>query len=214
MTLPGTVFFPQVVLPLHIFEPRYREMLGDVLTGDRIFAVASLDTETTEVAEDEVPAHPIATAGIIRGCQANSDGTSDLLLQGLCRIAFIGTVTEAPYRIMETRLLTSVPGGSPQILESLKRQLVNILKVKSKLGVPLSCELLACLEQMEEPEAIVDLAAYAMCPDPGLRQSLLETLNTRLRLERMLKAMRRDVWKLRMAQKLQGCLDDDEIENN
>ncbi|HVU15963.1 MAG TPA: LON peptidase substrate-binding domain-containing protein [Candidatus Didemnitutus sp.] len=43
MTLPRTVFFPQALLPLHIFEPRYREMLRDVLATTRIFAVARLD---------------------------------------------------------------------------------------------------------------------------------------------------------------------------
>ena len=44
MTLPNTVFFPQALLPLHIFEPRYRQMLRDVLARDRLFAVARLDS--------------------------------------------------------------------------------------------------------------------------------------------------------------------------
>ena len=43
MTLPETVFFPQALMPLHIFEPRYREMLRNVLATNRLFAVAGLD---------------------------------------------------------------------------------------------------------------------------------------------------------------------------
>jgi Lon protease-like protein len=42
MTLPNLAFFPQALLPLHIFEPRYRQMLRDVLASNRIFAVACL----------------------------------------------------------------------------------------------------------------------------------------------------------------------------
>ena len=45
MTLPNLAFFPQALLPLHIFEPRYRRMLRDVLASNRIFAVACLDSE-------------------------------------------------------------------------------------------------------------------------------------------------------------------------
>ena len=45
MTLPNTAFFPQALMPLHIFEPRYREMLRDVLASNRLFAVAGLDLE-------------------------------------------------------------------------------------------------------------------------------------------------------------------------
>ncbi|HTO02917.1 MAG TPA: LON peptidase substrate-binding domain-containing protein, partial [Opitutus sp.] len=45
MTLPNVTFFPQAVMPLHIFEPRYRQMLRDVLAADRLFAVAGLNTK-------------------------------------------------------------------------------------------------------------------------------------------------------------------------
>ena len=43
MTLPGVAFFPQALLPLHIFEPRYQHMLRDALDSHRLFAVAGLD---------------------------------------------------------------------------------------------------------------------------------------------------------------------------
>src|ERR1043166_5159592 len=43
MTLPNTAFFPQALMPLHIFEPRYRHMLRDVLASNRVFAIAGLD---------------------------------------------------------------------------------------------------------------------------------------------------------------------------
>ena len=68
MTLPDTVFFPQALLPLHIFEPRYRHMLRDVLARDRVFAVARLDPTLAAKPGAVEPANPIACVGIIRAC--------------------------------------------------------------------------------------------------------------------------------------------------
>src|ERR1700744_4463519 len=84
MTLPEVAFFPQALLPLHIFEPRYREMLAEVLATNRLMAVVGLDVRPGR--SPEAP-YPVAGVGIIRACQGNDDGTSNLLLQGLCRAA-------------------------------------------------------------------------------------------------------------------------------
>src|SRR5437870_3365342 len=81
MTLPNLAFFPQALLPLRIFEPRYKEMLRDVLATNRLFAVAGLDAR--EGSAQFEPLYRIATIGIVRACQGNEDGTFNLLLQGL-----------------------------------------------------------------------------------------------------------------------------------
>ena len=57
MTLRDTVLFPQIVLPLYIFEPRYRAMLQDVLEGDRLFAIVR-EADTEESAENHTPRTP------------------------------------------------------------------------------------------------------------------------------------------------------------
>lgn len=69
MTLPQVVFFPQALLPLHIFEPRYRTMLVDVLAKDRLMAVVGLDPRRANEPEAFEPPHRVATVGIIRACQ-------------------------------------------------------------------------------------------------------------------------------------------------
>src|SRR5262245_61571839 len=93
MTLPNTVFFPQALLPLHIFEPRYVEMLKHVLAGNRIFAVARLKQPSAKTAQAvEEPSYDIATIGIIRACQEASDNTANLLLQGISRITIRSTI--------------------------------------------------------------------------------------------------------------------------
>src|ERR1035437_4036916 len=80
MTLPNVVFFPQALLPLHIFESRYRQMLRDVLASDRLFAVAGLDVQ--QAGRRFEPPHRIAGVGMVRACQKNDNGTSNLLIQG------------------------------------------------------------------------------------------------------------------------------------
>ena len=91
MTLPNVAFFPQALLPLHIFEPRYRHMLRDVLATNRIFAVACLDSLAAASDERFEPPHRVACIGLVRACQKNENGTSNLLLQGLCRVAIEAT---------------------------------------------------------------------------------------------------------------------------
>jgi Lon protease-like protein len=96
MTLPNTVFFPQALLPLHIFEPRYRQMLRDVLATDRMFAVAHLDAARQHDPKLVEPLHHTASVGIIRACQKGEGDTSNLLLQGICRVTVKKIVREEP----------------------------------------------------------------------------------------------------------------------
>ena len=85
MTLSQTVLFPQAMMPLFIFEPRYREMLSNVLEEDRIFAVAALDDREEDSETLETPCN-IAGVGVIRACKQHPNGTSNLILQGLARV--------------------------------------------------------------------------------------------------------------------------------
>src|SRR5476651_2313905 len=83
MTLPDVALFPQALLPLHIFEPRYLTMLSDVLASNRLFAVAGLNPRMAEGTDREDPPHRVAGIGIVRACQKAENGTWNLLLQGL-----------------------------------------------------------------------------------------------------------------------------------
>jgi hypothetical protein len=74
MTLPEMAFFPQALLPLHVFEARYRQMLRDVLASDRLFAVAGLDFQ--RAGRHFEPPYRIAGVGMVRACQKNDNGTS------------------------------------------------------------------------------------------------------------------------------------------
>jgi Lon protease-like protein len=214
MTLPNTAFFPQALMPLHIFEPRYRHMLRDVLASNRLFAVAGLDLEQLSEPGKFEPPHRIASVGIIRACQKNDNGTSNLLLQGLCRVEIVKIVRDEPYRRIQVRALTSEAGAPTTENDALRRELARLLNVKQKLGAIGAKEMTAFLKTVDDPEAFVDIAAFSLCDDAVLKQKLLETLDVHRRLEMFGEQLRAEIEGLKLRRKLQGHLPDDRISEN
>lgn len=214
MTLPNIAFFPQALMPLHIFEPRYREMLRDVLATNRIFAVTGLDVRKLVDPLQFEPPHRIGTVGIIRACQKSDDGTSNLLLQGLCRIEILSILRDEPYRLIRARVLSSQPGAADDANQVLRRELSRLLKVKARLGETSGSELTEFLKSVEDPEAFVDIAAFSLCEDVGFKQRLLETLDVHARLRLLGERLKLDIEKLKLRRKLQGQLPDERIAEN
>ena len=214
MTLPNVAFFPQALMPLHIFEPRYRQMLHDVLGSNRLFAVAGLNGAQSGEPGQFEPPHRIASVGIVRACQKNSDGTSHLLLQGLCRVEITRIVRDEPYRQIQIRALASEAGATDGENQSLRKELSRLLALKMKLEAAGSAEMAAFLKTVEDPEAFVDIAAFSLCEDARLKQKLLETLDVHNRLELFSRQLRGEIESLKLRRKLQGTLPDDQIPNN
>lgn len=215
MTLPNVTFFPQALLPLHIFEPRYRQMLRDVLASDRLFAVAGLNERLVGEPNQFEPPHLIASVGIIRACQKNADGTSNLLLQGLCRVEFLEILADEPYRRVRVRALPSTQAADhADETAQLRAELTRLLVLKQKLGASMPAEVTAFLSKVEDPETFVDLAAFSLCESQDLKQKLLETLDLRTRLGLFARQLRTDIEGLKLHRKLQGGLPDTRIAEN
>src|SRR5436190_7057742 len=111
MPLPGTVLFPHALLPLYIFEPRYRQMLQHALEQHRIFCVTLIKPSCPEWHAPEDFFH-VATAGLIRACVGRGDGTSNLILQGLQRVRFTGFDQSAPFPVARLEPLQSESSSS------------------------------------------------------------------------------------------------------
>jgi hypothetical protein len=97
--LPNVVFFPGTVLPLHVFEPRYRRLVNDVLGGDRRFAVFLQRPAEEEADGSEPPPFEIGCIGEIVRAEALPDGRFNLLHLGLTRVRLHEVVTDVPYRV-------------------------------------------------------------------------------------------------------------------
>src|SRR5688572_23019834 len=83
--LPDAVLFPGMFLPLHVFEPRYREMTRDVLAGARLMAVARLQAGFEKDYQGRPPIHPVAGIGEVIDSKETSDGRYYIILRGTAR---------------------------------------------------------------------------------------------------------------------------------
>src|SRR5437667_8938066 len=123
MPLPGALLFPHALLPLHIFEPRYREMLKHALAHHRMFCVALLKPHCAEWNSTGDFFH-IASVGLIRACVERSDGTSNLILQGLERVRLSAFQQEAPFPIAMIEYLECESATSVETEALVSKELV------------------------------------------------------------------------------------------
>ena len=171
MTLRGVVLFPKAMMPLRIFEERYREMLDDVLNTTRIFGIVC---ERENVSQDEVHLeHPysVATAGLIRVSKKHQDGTSFVLLQGIKRVKVCKIVREMPYRIIETEEMDSILDHS---CGQIRKQIEEALEQNKLLGGDVTDEILDFLNPLDDDDAFIDLAAFTLCKHTLRKQAMLE----------------------------------------
>ena len=131
MTLRGVVLFPQAMMPLRIFEERYKTMLADRLNEDRIFAIVGERENVTEEEEHLELPFGMATAGLIRVSKENPDGTSFVLLQGLSRVRIVSIPQEIPYRIQEVEPVETIIDESAV---GLRTKLTAQLERNQELG--------------------------------------------------------------------------------
>ena len=210
MTIGGMVLFPQAVMPLHIFEPRYQEMLGEVLASDRIFAVAALDESNPENKAKEKP-YLTAGIGVVRACRTNEDGTSNLVIQGLARVQLETITREEPFRKARIVPIQSEPGGPTEAVAAIRGSVLNLVQALIQLGASIPREVPEFLSKIKDPETVLDLSIYSLCPPSLLKQELLETTEILLRYQRFETFIHSEVERLRLENKLKGELDNDSI---
>jgi Lon protease-like protein len=181
MPLPGAVLFPHALLPLYVFEPRYRKMLGHALQQHRIFCVALIKPSCPDWHAPEDFFH-LATAGLIRACVERSDGTSNLILQGLQRVRFTGFEQEKPFPIASVDTLESGDATTVET-EALGAKVVELYRSLKHDRRQLPAKLDRYLSELGDLEMLADLMGSTFVSDPLRRQRLLEerSLNQRLR---------------------------------
>jgi Lon protease-like protein len=107
--LPDVVFFPGTVLPLHVFETRYRAMVKDALEADRTIAVALLKPGWEQHYSGNPDCFPIATAGRMEEIETTPDGRYYFKLAGSVRIRLGEVLRDAPYRLVRAEEIPELP---------------------------------------------------------------------------------------------------------
>jgi Lon protease-like protein len=192
MTLPNATLFPQALLPLYIFEPRYRQMLADVLHSNRMFAIAMQKPGAAR----ETPS-PVAGLGLIRVSVRHKDNTSHLILQGVARVELQEAVCYKPYRIQRIHRMEAPPCDNV-VADALLAKVRELLRERIELGAqfpppdggeslaPKDKEVLACLDSLTDPEQAADLVSRAVLPGGAERQTILETVDVESRLRQLI----------------------------
>lgn len=188
MALGNAVLFPHSLLPLHIFERRYREMLAYCLDGDRMFSVALMKRGVEETSEIE-DLCPVAGVGLIRACVGTESGTSNLVLQGLARIRLVSWTQEKPFPIAKIEIAKSFL-GKPVEADALSEKVKEFCQRIEKIGVPLPPNLMDHLKQIDSPEILSDVVAAAFVGEPFQRQKLLEAYEVCERLRLLIQFLR------------------------
>ncbi len=121
--LPDFVLFPQVTQPLHIFEPRYRQMMADVLAGDRLLVLGTLKPNWDQLYETKTaPVFSDVCLGRVMLDREMDDGKYIIILRGLCRARIRAEkLTTTPYRQVELDLRFDKYSNSPEIERSSRR---------------------------------------------------------------------------------------------
>jgi uncharacterized protein len=185
--LPNLVLFPSVVQPLHIFEPRYRQLMDDALADDRLMALALLKPGWEEEYHNRPPIFPVVCLGRIFKEERLPDGRYNLLLQGLSRARIVEELnTDHPYRSGRLELLSEgpePPGGSGhQLRERLRTQMQRWLAARESALDQLDTLLSSGLSL----GTLCDIFSFALPFDSELKQSLLEEMDPGRRVKQLL----------------------------
>jgi Lon protease-like protein len=188
MPLPGALLFPHALLPLHIFEPRYRQMLEYALNHHRMFAVTLIKPERDQWHSPD-DFFQVAGVGLVRACVGRSDGTSDLILQGLERVRFNGYQQESPFPIATIELLECEYISSVET-EALSAKVLELYARLKGDGRQLPAKVDQYLEDLGDPEMLADLVASTFVTDAERRQRVLEELSINRRLRLLIQFLR------------------------
>jgi Lon protease-like protein len=182
MPLSGAVLFPHALLPLYIFEPRYREMLEHALNHQRMFCVTLVKPSCPHWHAPEDFFH-LATVGLIRACVGRGDGTSNLILQGLQRVRLTEFEQETPFPVAKIDIVESRDATTVKT-EALAEKVLELYRKLKRDGRTLPARVDRYLSQLNDVEMLADLVASTFVSDPLRRQHVLEesSINQRLRL--------------------------------
>jgi uncharacterized protein len=180
--LPGAVLLPHALVPLHIFEPRYRKMTSDCDRGLRTLALAHIPDER---AAGEKPPRvlPVVGVGVLGRVDRLPDGRFNIVLRGVARARIEEElpVTE-PYRLVRASLLEpGAPGSRAATLADALRHLVLALSASRRTEETQALALLAARAQ--GPGDLADVVAGALLATPRERQAVLDAVELEPRLE-------------------------------
>jgi Lon protease-like protein len=185
--LPNLVLFPSIIQPLHIFEPRYRELTADALGDDRLLAMATLKPGWEEDYHKKPPIYPVLCIGRIVKEECLPDGRYNLLLHGLSRARVVEEVrTGKLYRVARVQVLEDVPVASAGAEHDLRRKLGEYIHACFAAHSAALAQLRKLLQSSLPLGTLCDIFSFSLNIDIELKQRLLEEIEIARRLRLLL----------------------------
>lgn len=188
--LKGVVLFPHCVLPLHIFEPRYRQMTEDALAGDRLIAIAQVGEGVDWKKVEAPPIEPVACLGKIFDHQRLADGRFNILLVGLKRIRIDRELSnDRLYRTARVTVLDDVYPESP--IDALRGELVDLFREMCEREARIEPEIARLLDKPLPLGVLSDLLGHYLGLSPEARQAFLAEVSVEQRTRNLIRVLHR-----------------------
>jgi Lon protease-like protein len=189
--LPNLVLFPSVVQPLHIFEPRYRQLMDDALADDRLIGMALLRPGWEPDYDKASPIYPVVCLGRVFQEQRLADGRWNLLLHGLARARVEEELqTGKLYRSARVRSLADADVASAEEAGRLRRELGRGMEGWLAAQPAALGQLEKLMGSALPLGALCDVFAFALPLDVALKQQLLEDADVGERTRRLIAHLR------------------------
>ena len=186
--LPNVVLFPRAVLPLHIFEERYKAMTRHALEGDRRIAMALLRPGWEKCYYHRPSIEPVVCVGTILSHELLPDGKYNFLLQGTVRARIIAEVGSEPYRLARLYRLGEIPADG-DALAAYRERMVEVFTTGPLAQTAVARQFGRLLDTPLPTADVADLIAFNFLDDVPLKQSLLADPDVGRRVARTLEAL-------------------------
>jgi len=188
--LPNVVLFPSVFLPLHIFEPRYREMVADAIESDRLIGMVLLRPGWQRDYEGRPPIYPIGCSGVITHVDRLPDGRYNIVLRGVERFRIVEEDDRRSYRRAHIEPLpeSTCRGEDVAAIRNQRAKLDALLApaVERRLA-DIAGE--ARIPKAMPDEDLVNALAQYLELEPLEKQALLEQRSLRSRAESLVELL-------------------------
>jgi uncharacterized protein len=183
--LPNVVLFPNVFLPLHIFEPRYREMVADALASDRMIGMVLLRPGWDRDYEGRPPIYSVGCTGLLTHNERLPDGRYHVVLRGIERFRILEEDHALSYRRGLIEPLRDEPLGTGDRASIVRQR----SKLESMLGPAQSSAGDPRMPASMSDEDLVNALAQYLDLEPLEKQALLEKPCLRTRAESLVELL-------------------------
>jgi Lon protease-like protein len=203
--LPEAVLLPHAAMPLHIFEPRYRRMVGDVIDSHGLIAMALFQGPVSEAEylRGKPALRPYVGLGYTEHYQNTDDGRFIIVLRGLLRCRLTEEVDHQPYRKAMLQPIDPAPTDD-RALAHQRRRIMSLLNDPLLAALEPIKRQLAIIDEQTPTDAVIDVLIDQLCEDAELRYTMLTQPSPQRRAQWLLEQLQM----LRQQQLAQGSTED------